>query len=203
MVQALQDLTTFEEFIEWKPNDGLYELRNGVIVEMQPKGKHEEVTGFLSGEFAFLARSLQLPLFAPKQALVRSATDANTAYLPDVLLVDQRELKLEPDWEKASTLTRGNSIPLIVEVVSTNWRDDYLKKLADYEAIGVREYWIADYLGLGGRRFIGTPKQPTLSVCQLVEGEYEIRRFTMGEAIVSPLFPALALTVDQVFAGGQ
>jgi Uma2 family endonuclease len=202
MVQALEKLTTFDEFIEWKPNDGRYELRNGAVVEMQPKGKHEEVTGFLIGEFTFQSRSLQLPYFAPKQALVRSCTDENSAYLPDVLLVDQRELSSEPYWEKASTLTRGSSIPIIVEVVSTNWRDDYLKKLADYEAIAVQEYWIADYLGLGGRRFIGTPKQPTLSICTLVDGEYEIQQFKMGDRILSPTFQALTLTVDQVFSGG-
>jgi hypothetical protein len=58
---------------------------------------------------------------------VKSPTDENTAYLPDVMLVDRRELASEPYWEKASTLTRGSSIPVIVEVVSTNWRDDYLK----------------------------------------------------------------------------
>jgi Protein of unknown function (DUF820). len=46
-------------------------------------------------------------------------------------------------------------------LVSTNWRDDYGYKLVDYEALGISEYWIADYLGLGGRRYIGNPKQPT------------------------------------------
>jgi Uma2 family endonuclease len=203
MVQAFQAPVTFEEFIEWKPSDGRYELRNGVIVEMQPKGKHEEITGFLIAEFAFHARTLQLPYLLPKQALVKSPTEANSAYLPDVLLVDARELAVEPYWEKASTLTRGSAMPLIVEVVSSNWRDDYLKKLADYEALGVPEYWIADYLGLGGRRFIGTPKQPTLSVCCLVEGEYEVQRFRAGDRIVSPTFRELTLTADQVFAAGQ
>jgi Uma2 family endonuclease len=202
MIQALQKLVTFDEFIEWKPNDELYELRNGVIVEMQPRGKHEEVTGFLVEEFMSQCRTQQLPYFAPKQALVKSPTDENTAYLPDVLLVDRRELISEPYWEKASTLTQGSSIPVIVEVVSTNWRDDYLKKLADYEAIGVQEYWLADYLGLGGRRFIGTPKQPTLSICILVDGEYEIRRFRESDRIISPTFPDLSLTVDQIFAAG-
>jgi Uma2 family endonuclease len=202
MIQALQKLVTFDEFIEWKPNDELYELRNGVIVEMQPRGKHEEVTGFLVEEFMFQCRTQQLPYFTPKQALVKSPTDENTAYLPDVLLVDRRELISEPYWERASTLTRGSSIPVIVEVVSTNWRDDYLKKLADYEAIGIQEYWLADYLGLGGRRFIGTPKQPTLSICNLVDGEYEFRQFRGGDRIISPTFPDLALTVDQIFAAG-
>jgi Uma2 family endonuclease len=202
MNQALQKLVTFDEFIEWKPSDELYELRNGVIIEMQLRGKHEEVTGFLVGEFLFQSRTQQLPYFAPKQALVKSPTDENTAYLPDVLLVDRREMTSEPYWEKASTLTRGSAIPVIVEVVSTNWRDDYLKKLADYEALGVKEYWLADYLGLGGRRFIGTPKQPTLSICTLVDGEYEFRQFRGNARVLSPTFPDLALTVDQIFAAG-
>ncbi|MDJ0717477.1 MAG: Uma2 family endonuclease [Prochloraceae cyanobacterium] len=53
----------------------------------------------------------------------------------------------------------------MVEVVSTNWRDDYALKMSDYESIGIDEYWIIDYLGIGGRRYIGSPKQPTFTVC--------------------------------------
>jgi Uma2 family endonuclease len=56
-----------------------------------------------------------------------------------------------------------------VEVVSTNWENDYARKLEDYETMGIQEYWIADYLGLGGKRYIGNQKQPTLSVYQLVK----------------------------------
>ncbi|WP_445305077.1 Uma2 family endonuclease [Microcoleus sp. Pol12B4] len=33
----------------------------------------------------------------------------------------------------------GSSARLIVEVVSTNWRDDYGYKLVDYEALGISE----------------------------------------------------------------
>jgi Uma2 family endonuclease len=65
--------------------------------------------------------------------------------------------------------------------------------------MGIAEYWIADYLGLGGRRYIGSPKQPTLSVCQLVEGEYQIRQFRGDNCIVSAVFPEWNLTVDRVF----
>jgi|GEM_PF-5743573 len=38
---------------------------------------------------------------------------------------------------EASNITQGTSIPLLVEVVSTNGRDDYLKKLADYGVISI------------------------------------------------------------------
>jgi len=50
-------------------------------------------------------------------------------------------------------------------------------KLADYEALGIQEYWVVDYAGLGGRLHIGNPKQPTFSVYSLFDGEYEVQRF--------------------------
>ena len=34
MFQALPEPVTFEEFLEWKPENGRYELRKGAIVEM-------------------------------------------------------------------------------------------------------------------------------------------------------------------------
>lgn len=191
---------TFTEFLDWKPENGSYELHDGVIVEMQPKGKHEEVIGFLSLELAFLVRDRHLPYFFPKQALVKSP-DKETAYLPDVLVINRHALVNEPLWEKSSTLTLGTSIPLAIEVVSTNWRDDYLTKLRDYEEIGIHEYWIVDYLALGGSRYIGSPKQPTISIYQLIDGEYQVRQFRANDRIESPTFPELNLTALQVFEG--
>ncbi len=54
----------------------------------------------------------------------------------------------------------------------------------------------------GGRRFIGNPKQPTISVYALVEGEYQINLFRGDERIVSPTFPELNLTAQQIFEIG-
>jgi Uma2 family endonuclease len=53
--------------------------------------------------------------------------------------------------------------------------------------MGMQEYWIIDYLGSGGRRFIGNPKQPTFSVYQLIDGEYQVKLFREGEGIESQL----------------
>ena len=90
----------------------------------------------------------------------------------------------------------------MVEVVSTNWRDDYGYKLIDYEAMGIREYWIIDYLGIGGVRFIGYPKQATISIYQLVNGEYQVQHFRGKDLIdKSLIFPELNLTVEQIFQG--
>ncbi|MBD1933125.1 MULTISPECIES: Uma2 family endonuclease [Cyanophyceae] len=201
MTQALPKPIAFEDFLEWKPETGHYELHDGVIIEMQPVGEHEEITGFLASELTVEFKRLSLPYFIPNQALVKPL-EKESGYLPDVLILNRTNLAAEPLWKKSSTVTQGASIPLVIEVVSTNWRDDYLLKVADYEEIGVPEYWIVDYLGLGGRRFIGNPKQPTISVYSMVEGEYQVNQFRGSDRIQSPAFPELKLTAEQIFRVG-
>ena len=93
----------------------------------------------------------------PRQQLVKPP-ESESGYSPDVLLLNRPNLVNEPLWKKESTVIYGASISLAVEVVSTNWRDDYFKKLGEYEGIGIPEYWIVDYLALGGHKFIGNPK---------------------------------------------
>jgi len=68
--------------------------------------------------------------------------------------------------------------------------------------MGIREYWIVDYAALGGRNFIGNPKQPTISVCNLVDGEYQVLKFRENDRIVSPTFPDFNLTANQIFGAG-
>jgi Uma2 family endonuclease len=205
MVQALvQTSVTFDDFIEWLPesSESRYELHEGRIVEMaKPRGQHSKVAGFASKKLNNAIDATQHNWFIPKECIVRSA-DGESGYEPDVIVLDDDALSDEPRWESGSILTLGKSIKLIVEVVSTNWRDDYLTKLRDYELLGIQEYWLVDYAALGGRRFIGNPKQPTFTVCSLVDGEYNLQPFKEGDRIFSPTFPELDLTVDRVFAAG-
>ncbi|MEG4343780.1 Uma2 family endonuclease [Microcoleus sp. A003_D6] len=202
MIQTATKPLTFEEFAEWKPENARYELHNGEIVEIaQPPGKHEEVIGFLASKLTLEFVRLKLPYLIPKQALVKPPEN-ESAYSPDILILNRPNVASEPLWKKFSTVIQGASIPLVVEVVSTNWQNDYIRKVGEYELIGIPEYWIVDYLGLGGRRFIGNPKQPTISVYQLVEGEYEVSLFRGNDRIESPTFPELNLTAQQVFQAG-
>ncbi|MBW4564154.1 MAG: Uma2 family endonuclease [Mojavia pulchra JT2-VF2] len=202
MFQALPKTVTFEEFLNWKPDGGRYELHDGVIVEMQPVGDHEEINGFLAGEITLEFKRLKLPYFIPKQALVK-IPNRESGYSPDVIVINQKNLSSEPMWKKSSTVTQAASVPLVVEVVSSNWKDDYAHKLVDYETFGVSEYWIIDYLALGGRRYIGNPKQPTISVYYLVDGEYQVNLFRGTDSILSPTFPELNLTAEQIFQAGR
>jgi len=201
MTQTIPKLVTFDKFIAWYPqNTGKrYELHDGVIVEMPPpKGDHEEIVGFLVEEIVTEYRRLGRSYFIPKTAFIKPI-EGESAYSPDVLLLNRPNLVNEPLWKKESTVSQAASIPLAIEVVSTNWRDDYFTKLGKYEEVGIPEYWIVDYLALGGRKFIGNPKQPTISIYSLVEGEYQVSQFRGRDRIQSPTFSQLNLTVEQIF----
>jgi len=190
---------TFEEFVEWKPEDQRYELHDQVIIEMpQPSGEHEEITSFLAECITAEYLRLNLPYRIVKTVLVKPPK-SESAYSPDVLLLNRSQLPNEPLWKKQSTVTQAASIPFVIEVVSTNWRVDYLTKVKDYEEIGIPEYWIVDYLGLGGRRLIGNAKPPTISIYELIEGEYQVPQFRDNDLIISSIFPELKLSTQQIF----
>ncbi|MEH2323906.1 MAG: Uma2 family endonuclease [Nostoc sp.] len=205
MAQTLHKLITFDEFVAWYPENlqQKYELHDGVIITMSPPaGLHEEITGFLVRKLSVESDPLNLPYIFPKTAFIKPIEN-ESAFSPDVLILNQPNLVNEPLWKKSSTVTQAASIPLVVEVVSTNWRDDYFIKLARYEEIGIPEYWILDYAALGGRRFIGNPKLPTISLYSLVDGEYQLSLFRGSNRIISPTFPEFNLTAEQIFNAGN
>ena len=204
MIQAVSRQITFDEFIAWYPenSDRHYELHDGEIVEMpKPIGDHSEVGGYLALKLGIEIERLQLPYFIPKECVVKFS---ESGYEPDVIVLNRQTLSDDPRWKKASTITRGESAKLVIEIANTNWSDDYALKLEDYEALGIEEYWICDYLGLGGKRYIGSPKQPTFSVYQLDEaGEYQVKLFRENQAIESNIFPELQLTMSQILSIGR
>jgi Uma2 family endonuclease len=190
---------TVDEFIAWYPDNSeyRYELRRGVILEMpKPRGKHSLVGGEIAKRLNYAIDAAEQPYLIPIECLIK--TDDDTAYEPDVIVLDRAALLTEPRWERASTVEQAASIKLVIEVVSSNWQDDYEVKMAAYEGLGIPEYWMIDYAGLGGIRHIGKPKQPTLTIATLVESEYEITMFRGDERVVSLTFPDLNLRAEQV-----
>jgi Uma2 family endonuclease len=81
-------------------------------------------------------KRLHLPYFIPKTALVKPPEN-ESGYSPHILVVHHPNLVNEPLWKKQSTVSQGLSIPLVIEVVSTNWRDHYFTQLGQYEAVGI------------------------------------------------------------------
>lgn len=204
MTQSLQKLFTFDEFVEFlktQPENICYELYDGEIIQMPlPKGKHEKIVAFLVMILMVECHRLKLEYGIPSKTLVKLENKIS-GYFPDVLLLNLPNLVNEAYWENESIITKPESIPLVIEVVSTNWRDDYHKKFADYEEMGIKEYWIVDYAALANKSLIGDPKQPIITIYSLNdEGEYRGKQFRGDDRIESPTFPELNLTAQQIFS---
>ncbi|MEG4234311.1 Uma2 family endonuclease [Microcoleus sp. Pol11C3] len=202
MVQSPAKLLSVDEFIANFGDSDRYELIDGELTEMKPTGSHEQVSAFLGRKLNVEIDHLDLPYFIPPRCLIKLLGTA-TAFRPDVLVVDRTQLINEPLWQQEPVITSGNSIKLIAEVVSTNWQNDYARKVEDYALLGVPEYWIVDYLGIGGREYIGKPKQPTITICMLREDEYQKQLFQKGDPLISSLFPDLQLTAQQIFGASS
>ncbi len=198
-----QKLLSFDEFLARYGGENRYELIDGEVFDLEPTGQHEEVAAFVTTKVCVQIDGIGLPWFVLKRGILRPSNSGMTEFRPDVAVVNRDELTKELLWSDQSILTLGSSIKFVAEVVSSNWQNDYARKVEDYATLGIPEYWIADYAGLGGTRHIGKPKQPTLSICTLVDGEYEIQQLRGNQTIVSPIFPGLKLTAEQVLRAGE
>jgi Uma2 family endonuclease len=193
---------SFDEFIASYVGDNRYELIDGEVFDLEPTGRHEEVAAFITTKACVQIDGTSLPWFVLQRGLLRPSNTGMIAFRPDVAVVDRNELTKELFWSEQSILTLGSSIKFVAEVVSSNWQNDYARKVEDYAVLGIPEYWIVDYAGLGGTQYIGKPKQPTLSICTLVDGAYEIQQLRGNQAIASLIFPNLKLTAEQVLRAG-
>jgi len=196
--QIKQNLT-FNQFIKQLPDeDGRYELVNGEIVKILPTIRlHENVADFIENTFKDEVKSLNLNYRISGRIVVRTLTSngREQGRHPDVSVVDKTLWESQPFAPSAIT----EPLQLVVEVVSTNWEDDYIDKLDEYQRLGISEYWIVDYLALGSRDYLGNPKVPTVFVYLLDEnGVYQMTAFRGNERIISRTFPELALTAEQV-----
>ena len=196
MIATKQKLK-FNEFIAICPEDGVYELVNGEIVKMATTRNHDDVAEFADRQFYQECDRLKLNYVVKRGITIKTTTKEGTEQgrVPDVSVIDRTLWRAERKFYTALE----SPIQLAVEVVSTNWEDDYVDKLDEYERLGIAEYWIIDYLAIGKREYLGNPKMPTVFVFLLnTQGKYQRTQFRDNEQIVSPTFPELVLTADRV-----
>lgn len=188
---------TFAQFLEQCPEAGRYELIDGEIVRILATRQHEDVADYIQESFNDQVRQLQLNYKVSGRIVLATINRNGTEQgrHPDVSVIDLDQWRAD---RSAYTAFR-EPIQLVVEVVSTNWEDDYVDKLDEYQRLGIREYWIVDYLAIGSRELLGNPKVASVFIYRLEEtGQYQMRRFQGNEQIVSPTFPELNLTVEQI-----
>jgi len=206
MVAIAQKTLSFEEFLNWDDESGRsFELVNGVAMPLsEPTAKHEDVVDGLCRLLVDHCQSLNLP-YVPRQSkqvrLNAIPGESESSRKADIVVFAKEE------WARMRQSSASAAAyippPLAIEVVSTNWRDDYRIKLNEYETLGILEYWIVDYAGLGGVQYIGSPKQSTVTINRLIDGEYQALRYQGEATIISPTFPQLVLTIAQIVAMTQ
>lgn len=208
MVAAIQIQNyTVEEFLNLDLPEGQeYELINGIITPMsEPSGEHENLRSELLVELRLKSRQCKLRLLVhPKPVLELGLRDTRK---PDLIAIDRDSWNRQT---KPEAVLRPPSV--VIEIVSTNWEEDYRNKPLWYAAFGVSEFWIIDPLFSIARypnRKNPKIKEPTISIGQLVssrsilvEREYEFESFTGSDRIKSGFFPGLELTVEQIVAFG-
>jgi Uma2 family endonuclease len=201
MVQTKTQLT-FADFLQNYPDgSGIYELVNGEIVKVEATRAHKNVARFLVFGFNDEIRRLGLDYIVDKDIVIRTvkASGQEQGRNPDVGVVKASVWNSNALGYGAIT----EPIQLAVEVTSTNWEDDYVDKLDEYQRLGICEYWIVDYLAIASRAYLGNPKIPTVFVYYLENGSYLVQRFTGNERIISKTFPELEITVEQLVLSSQ
>ena len=189
---------SFDEFIAQYGDDPRYELIDGELRALEPTGPHESVAGKVAGYWYSEILRLGLKWTIPKNGLIQPPATAATALRPDVIVLEESALAAEPLWQREPIITSGAPIRLVAEVVSTNWQDDYARKVEEYALLQIPEYWIVDFAGLGGTAFIGKPKQPTLTICHLVGEDYNRQRYRLRDTVLSDTFPELHLFLENL-----
>lgn len=167
---------TLEEFNKL-PEDQrhLYELVDGmVMMTPRPSVIHQSITGAL---FAQL-----YPYFSGKTCRVLSEVEIKLKkdiFIPDISILCDPEKFTEQRYEGPPTV--------VIEVLSPATRSyDLFTKLNKYQMAGVPEYWIVD------------PKSQTITVHHFEISEADI--FIRGEALTTPLFEGLHISLDDIFA---
>jgi Uma2 family endonuclease len=192
MIQVHNGKLTFEEYLTYEDDtDNRYELIDGELVTLPPES---EPNNFIANYLLFtLASSGLVPLRLIKThtcemqvPVLRSGDSANR--YPDLVVLRPEHILLT-----ASRLTVTLDMPppeLVIEIVSPGrvGRDrDYISKRDQYAARGIPEYWIVD------------PQQQIVAVLRLESGQYiEVGVFQGDRAIVSPMFPQLSVTAQQI-----
>ena len=195
MVQVQIKKLTFDEYLSYSDNtDKRYELIDGELIALPPES---EPNNFIANYlFFYLASSGLVPLRLIKthncevQVAVLRSGDAANRY-PDLIILEPEHIPLTAN---RLTITFDMLPPrLVVEVVSpgrVGRERDYERKRAQYAARGIAEYWVID------------PIEQVVTVLRLEDGQYvEVGVFRDGEVMMSPMFPQLSLTVQQILSG--
>ena len=180
---------TFEEFLQFDDGtDTLYELENGELIPMPSESELNcRIAMFLVAYFL----KLGIPYYRLRMKTEVSVNSRQVGVRVPDLVVFSEELATVMQGATRSLILMDMPPPLlVVEVVSPNQENrDYRYKRSEYAARGIAEYWIVD------------PIAQKVTILEWVEGFYDEQVYVGDNAIASPLFADLKLTVAEVLQG--
>ena len=197
MTQAKQRFRTIEEYLDYDDGtDTRYELVNGELVEMPPENPlNRKIASFLFA--AFIRLGISEDLLAIGTQIAVTSSENVSARQPD-LVVHSSESNAALEGVKSDLITQGMPNPaLVIEVVSLgdpgdkNYDRDYIHKPKEYATRGIPEFWQID------------PSRSVVIVLNLKDGAYQSREFRGSDRVLSPTFPDLQLTAEQILRAGR
>ncbi len=188
MILTSTQKLTFQEYLDYQGESGVcYELYRGHIIEMPtPTAIHIKIIEFLVYQFRRFFAAHNLPLVAVVTTAVR--TEENSCRVPDVVICTQSLWEQVCAQPGSAVLDFEEKPLLVIEVTSQNWRDDYIRKRAEYDLIDILEYWIVD------------PNLLKIRVCSRPEneGSYSHQEFLPGQQVQSVQFAEFILSVNEM-----
>ena len=180
---------TFAEYLDYEGEpDVLYELFRGQLIPMPAQSHlHTNICKFLIYKLQRYFAEKNLNLVANSLGTgVRTAE--NSSRIPDVVVCSQSVWEEVISRPGAGVLDFAEKPILVVEIVSSNRRDDYIIKRSEYELAEIPEYWIVD------------PQKKRVRVLANATNEegYSWVDFSEDSSIVSEQFDQLNLSVQQL-----
>ncbi len=187
--QSPERLFTFAEYLNYEGEpDVRYELFRGKLIPMPAHSHlHTNIGQFLLYYLQHHLADYNLDLVATALGTgVR--TEENSARIPDVVVYSKTIWEQVRDRSGAGVLDFAEKPLLVVEIVSTNRRDDYVIKRNEYEVAEIAEYWIVD------------PKKQRVRVFRYPTHEegYDYVDFSADQVIISGELAQLSLSVQQL-----
>jgi Uma2 family endonuclease len=196
MTVATERRLSIAEYLAYEDgSDDRCELVDGELVKMAlGTGKHSDISDFITDELRAEIKRSGAPWIAKMMSIAIQSprgTRWGTARIPDVVVLPLTQWEAMADREAFIPLNEPPPL-LVVEVVSPSTiSTDYRTKYAEYAVLDIPEYWIAD------------PLESQVTVGALSDGFYANHVFAGNQAIVSPTFPGLKLTAEQVLRAGK
>jgi len=177
---------TEEEFVAWCDEDIRAEWVNGKVIIMSPANDdHEDLFGWLLSVLRLFVRHRDAGIVRGGNTQVRFVSQ-RTRRIPDILFIDKsrREIVHRNHVEGPPDL--------LIEIVSPDSQSrDRREKFMEYQAGGVREYWIID------------PMSENVEMYSLsAEGSYQVVQ-PSGQVISSVVLAGFTLETEWLWESNR